>query len=361
MSEESEAAVSTNFDGDAARWRAVCANDRRANGCFVYAVRTTGVYCRPGCVSRQPRRANVVFFDTGTAAAEAGYRPCKRCLPSGRSRAERHRELVVRACRRIDAGPGRVSLADLATAAGLSRGHFHRLFREHTGLTPHQYERAQRDERLRCALADGAPVARALGEAGHDAGGTGHARATGALGMPPSRYRRGGAGSTIRFAVGQATLGAVLVAGAERGVCAIALGDDPDALVRGLQARFPRASLVADEDGFAAHVARVVGFVETPSLGLDLPLDIRGTVFQRRVWRALSEIPLGGTASYAEIARAIGAPGSARAVAAACGANPLALAVPCHRVVRSDGGLSGYRWGVERKRALLARERDAAG
>lgn len=361
MSEKSEVAAPTHFNGDGVRWRAVCANDRRADGCFVYAVRTTGIYCRPGCVSRQPRRSNVVFFDTGTAAAEAGYRPCKRCLPNGRSRADRHRELVVRACRRIDSEPGRASLADLAAAAGLSPGHFHRLFREQTGLTPHQYERARRDERLRCALATGMPVTRALSEAGHDAGGSGHARATGALGMSPSRYRRGGAGSTIRFAIGQATLGAVLVAGAERGLCAIALGDDPEALINGLQARFSRASLVADEAGFAAHVARVIGFVETPSRGLDLPLDIRGTVFQRRVWRALCEIPLGRTASYADIARAIGAPGSARAVAAACGANPLALAVPCHRVVRSDGGLSGYRWGVERKRALLARERDAAG
>ena len=248
------------------------------------------------------------------------------------------------------------TLETLAAAAGMSPFHFHRVFKAATGCTPRSYAAAHRANRMREALRGGGTVTDAVYDAGFNSNGRFYAAAPEILGMKPTVFRRGGAGETIRFAVGACSLGAILVAATAKGVCAIGLGDDPDALVHDLEDRFPRAELVGGDPEFETRVARVVGFVEAPAHGLDLPLDIRGTTFQQRVWRALREVPAGATATYAEIAVRIGSPGAARAVASACASNPLAVAVPCHRVVRSDGGLSGYRWGVERKRTLLDRE-----
>lgn len=339
---------------DDVRWRAVCARDRDADGRFVYAVRTTGVYCRPSCPSRRARRENVSFFAAPAAALAAGYRACKRCRPDGGD--DGRAALVTAACRYIEQAESAPSLAEVAAHVGLSSYHFHRLFKAGTGLTPRAYAAAHRGERVRRALARGSAVTDALYDAGYNSNGRFYAEAAGVLGMAPTAYRRGGADTAIRFAVGECSLGSILVAASPRGVCAILLGDDPEALLRDLEARFPRAQLLGGDGEFERLVATVVGFVEQPALGLDLPLDVRGTAFQQRVWQALRAIPAGATASYAEVAQRIGAPRAVRAVAQACAANALAVAIPCHRVVRNDGSLSGYRWGVERKRALLARE-----
>ena len=283
---------------------------------------------------------------------------------NARATAKPHRDaaLVAAACRRIEqavaAGQSPPSLDELAQAAGPSPHHFHRVFKAVTGLTPKAYAQAHRGNALREALAKpGAKVVDAAFDAGFNASSRFYDSADALLGMKPAQYRDGGIDARIEFAVGQCTLGAILVARSARGLCAVSLGDDPDALLRELQDRFPRAELVGGEAGFERLVARVVGFVEAPGIGLDLPLDIRGTAFQQRVWEALRRIPAGQTASYAEIAARIGSPAAVRAVAQACASNRLAVAIPCHRVVRSDGALSGYRWGVARKRELLARER----
>lgn len=338
------------------RWAAVLARDPAADGRFYYAVSTTGVYCRPSCGARRPRPENVSFHGSREAAEAAGFRPCRRCHPERDDAASTAAARVTAACRLIDAAEQPPALDALAAAAGLSPHHFHRLFKRITGLTPRAYATARRAERLRAALAGGAPVTDAIYHAGYGAGSRCYSETDAVLGMSPGRYRAGGTGAEIRFAVGQCTLGAVLVAASTRGVCAILLGDDPDALVRDLQDRFPRATLIGGDGDFEATVALAVGLVEAPALGLALPLDIQGTAFQQRVWLALREIPPGRTASYAEIAQRIGSPAAVRAVAGACAANPIAIAIPCHRVVRSDGALSGYRWGVARKRELLARE-----
>jgi AraC family transcriptional regulator of adaptative response/methylated-DNA-[protein]-cysteine methyltransferase len=330
------------------RWAAVIARDRAADGKFVYAVSSTGVYCRPSCPARRARRENVSFYATATAAQSAGFRPCKRCRPELSPLADRQAAKI--------APP---SLAELAAHSGLSAYHLHRLFKAQTGLTPHAYARAQRAQRVRRELPYSASVTEAIYAAGYNSNGRFYAESAQLLGMTPSAYRAGGAHIQIRFAVGQCSLGAILVAQSARGVCAILLGDDPQTLVRDLQDRFPVADLVGGDIAFEQVVARVVGFVEAPGLGLALPLDVRGTAFQQRVWQELRRIPAGQTASYADIARRIGAPQAVRAVAGACAANALAVAIPCHRVVRSDGALSGYRWGVARKRLLLEREAES--
>jgi AraC family transcriptional regulator of adaptative response/methylated-DNA-[protein]-cysteine methyltransferase len=348
-------ATVTSNPTDTARWRAV---ETRRPGAFVYAVVTTGIYCRPDCPARRPRRVNVRFFDDPAQAAAAGFRPCRRCRPDRPdARPDARAALVVGACRAIEAAETPPRLAALAAGAGLSPFHFHRLFRAATGVTPHEYAAACRARRARDALGEAGTVTAALYDAGFGSAGRFYAEAPGRLGMTPGRFRAGGAGESIRFAVGQGSLGAVLVAATDRGICAVALGDDPQALLDDLQALFPRAALVGADSQFERWVAQVVGLVEEPSRGLGLPLDIRGTAFQQRVWRALREIPCGETLSYAELARRLGVPGSARAVAGACAANRIAVAIPCHRVVRTGGGLAGYRWGIERKRALLDRER----
>jgi AraC family transcriptional regulator of adaptative response/methylated-DNA-[protein]-cysteine methyltransferase len=348
---------------DDPRWAAVIARDPRADDQFVYSVRTTGVYCRPSCGSRRARLENVRFHASAREAGLAGFRPCLRCQPAEPPEARRHAAVVTAACRRIEHAGSLPSLAALASASGLSAFHFHRVFKAVTGVTPRAYAAAHRDRQLRERLAYRDAVATtSVTDAIYDAGFNSSARAYEAagsrLGMTPGAYRAGGAAARIRFAVGECSLGSILVAQSDRGLCAILLGDDPDALLRDLQDRFPKATLLAGDAAFEAVVATVVGAVEAPRLGLDLPLDVRGTAFQQRVWQALRAIPPGVTASYAEIARRIGAPAAVRAVAGACAANPLAVAIPCHRVVRRDGGLSGYRWGIERKRTLLERESD---
>jgi len=319
-------------------------------------VRTTGVYCRPSCAARTPHLENVSFHATAADARRAGFRPCLRCKPDEPSRATQHAALVARLCRLLESADRVPSLAELAEHAHLSIFHLHRVFKSVTGLTPKAYAAAHRAKRVREALAGPGTVTDAIYGAGYNSGGRFYAEAPNVLGMTPTRYRAGGADTEIRFAIGQCSLGAILVARSERGVCAILLGDDADALARDLQDRFPQAKLVGGDAEFEHWVARVVGFVEAPALGLDLPLDVRGTAFQQRVWQALQTIPVGETASYSDIAARIGAPKASRAVAQACAANALAVAIPCHRVVRHDGAISGYRWGVERKRALLARE-----
>ena len=270
---------------------------------------------------------------------------------------EQHAGRVIEACRIIEKSETAPALDELARRVGLSPYHFHRVFKETTGLTPKAYAAAHRERRVRSRLARGASVTDAIFDAGYGSNGRFYEKAGETLGMTPTRFRAGGAGADIRFAVGQCSLGAILVARSDRGVCAIFMGDDPDALARELQDRFPRANLIGGDAAFERAVAQVVGFVEAPGTGLDLPLDVRGTAFQKRVWQALRRIPAGKTVSYTDLARRIGAPKSVRAVAGACAANLLAVAIPCHRVVRHDGGLSGYRWGVERKRTLLAREK----
>ena len=344
------------YDSEAARWAAVQARDAGADGVFWYSVKSTGVYCRPSCAARPALRRNVAFHDSRLDAEAAGFRPCLRCKPEQPPLAARHAELVERACRLIDASEDAPGLDTLAQACGISRFHFHRIFKSHTGITPKAYAAARRAERLAQQLSGAATVTDAIYAAGFGSSGRFYADASGRLGMRPASYRAGGSGATIRFAIGQCSLGAILVAATAVGICAILMGDDAGQLARDLQDRFPGAELVGADAGFEETVAKVVGLVEAPGIGVDLPLDVRGTVFQQRVWEALRQVPSGSTVSYAELAARIGMPSGARAVAGACAANPVAVAIPCHRVVRNDGALSGYRWGVERKRALLDRE-----
>ncbi|HWQ12513.1 MAG TPA: bifunctional DNA-binding transcriptional regulator/O6-methylguanine-DNA methyltransferase Ada [Roseiflexaceae bacterium] len=345
-----------HYTTDAARWEAIERRDRGADGAFVYGVRTTGVYCRPWCPSRRPRRDNVLLFDTCAGAERAGFRPCKRCDPAAQNRRDPHADAIVRACKRIEEAETAPSLRELAEEAGLSQYHFQRLFKAAVGLTPKQYALAHRQRRLRERLRQDATVTEALYNAGFESSGRFYAEGSGLLGMTPSEYRRGAPGQVIRAAVAPCYLGWALVAATGRGVCAIEFGDEPEALRERLRARFPGAELREGDPEFAAWFAQVLAFIEAPRGALDVPLDIQGTVFQRRVWEALRALPPGATASYGQIAGRIGQPAATRAVAQACAANPLAVAIPCHRVLRGDGELGGYRWGVERKRALLARE-----
>src|SRR5580692_11193848 len=325
---------------DEERWQAVKRRDPAFDGEFLFAVRTTGVYCRPSCASRPAKRENVSFFPTGAEAEKAGYRACKRCRPDKLGAPDPQVQAVKRACERIESAEEAPGLAELAASAGLSPYHFHRVFKALTGVTPKAYAAQTRARRAADKLRTAGTVTEAIYDSGFNSSSRFYENTDARLGMTPGAVRRGG----------------VLVAATDKGVCAITLGDDPDVLVRDLQDRFPRAELKGGDAEFERMVAEVVGLVEAPGQRLDLPLDIRGTAFQQKVWAALQAIPPGKTATYTEIARAIGQPTAVRAVAQACGANPLAIAIPCHRVVRSDGDLSGYRWGVERKRKLIDRE-----
>jgi AraC family transcriptional regulator of adaptative response/methylated-DNA-[protein]-cysteine methyltransferase len=325
------------FSSDDERWAAVVRRDRRADGIFFYSVRTTGVYCRPGCAARGPHRENVRFHATRQEAEAAGFRACKRCRPDERGLAERHTTAVARACRLIETAEEMPNLDALAGAAGMSRFHFHRIFTTETGVTPKAYAAAHRARRVQDALSRSDTVTEAIYGAGFNSSGRFYATASEILGMTPTDFRSGGTGASIRFAVGECSLGSILVAATDRGVCAILLGDEPEPLVRELHDRFPRAQMIGGDREFERLVATVVGFVEAPALGLDLPLHVRGTAFQRRVWEALREIPPGSTASYTVIADRIGAPRAVRAVAQACASNAIAVAIPCHRVVRADG------------------------
>ncbi len=348
----------TSFSTDDARWDALVRREPRAVDSFVYGVVTTGIYCRPTCASRIPKRENVRFFDSWQEAERAGFRPCKRCLPNRPEAETTQAEAIRHACELIDAAETSPSLNDLAAAVGLSPFHFHRLFKKIVGITPKQYAMEKRAERMRAQLQQDTTVTDAIYNAGFASGSRFYEKATATLGMKPSAYQNGAQDVPIRAAVVHAYLGWMLVAATPQGICAIEFGDAPEVLQERLRHRFPKAEIGADDPVFEALVTRLLDFLEAPHRhSLDLPLDIQGTAFQRRVWLALQEIPTGSTASYTEIAARIGNPKAVRAVAQACAANPVAVAIPCHRVVRSDGELGGYHWGVERKRALLEREK----
>lgn len=341
---------------DDPRWQRIVARDKSADGQLWYSVVTTGVYCRPSCPSRLANPKNVLLHDSLQSAKATGFRPCKRCKPNGASLDAENATLVTKACWLIENSEAELSLEALAGRLGRSPSYFHRMFKAMTGVTPKDYASAHRAKKLRKGLGTGSSVTEAIYDAGFNSSGRFYEQSADILGMTPSRYRAGGAEEEMRFAVGKTSLGAILVASSKKGVAAILLGDDPEKLVHELQDRFPRAKLIGADRKYEKLVAQVVGLVERPSADVDLPLDVRGTAFQRRVWQALREIPVGETVAYAEIARRIGAPKSVRAIASACAANNLAVAIPCHRVVRSDGALSGYAWGIDRKRALLDRE-----
>lgn len=348
------------YASDDERWSAVQARDAAADGRFVYAVRTTGVYCQPSSTARLPKRENVEFFDTAEAAEAAGYRGSRRAHGDQTSAAAERAALVARACRMIEESETPPLLDELAAELGMSPFHFHRLFKAETGLTPKAYSSAYRARKLREELSSAdASITDAIYGAGFNSNSRFYEAADDLLGMRARDYRAGGAGAVMRFAVGQCSLGAILVAQSQRGICAILLGDDPDQLVRDLQDQFPKAEIIGCDGEFEQLIAQVVGFIEAPSMGMHLPLDVQGTAFQERVWRALREIPPGATASYSDIAARIGSPKAVRAVAQACATNHIAVAIPCHRVVRRDGDISGYRWGVDRKRELLRREAQA--
>jgi AraC family transcriptional regulator of adaptative response/methylated-DNA-[protein]-cysteine methyltransferase len=338
-------------------WQAVVARDGSFDGTFYYSVATTGVYCRPSCASRLARRENVRFHATRADAEATGFRPCKRCRPNEPGPDQIHRDKVAAACRMIEEADEPPSLEALARANGLSRHYFHRIFKVVAGVTPKAYASAHRRKRLREILPASRTVTEAIHEAGFNSGGRFYAQGNEIIGMTPTAFRTGGANVEMRLAVSKCALGFVLVAATGKGIAAILLGDDPAQLTRDLEMRFPKATLVGADEAFDRVVAEVAALADTPGRAFDLPLDIRGTAFQQRVWEALRAIPAGTTATYAEIAERIGQPEAVRAVAGACAANAIAIAIPCHRVVRRDGVLSGYRWGVERKRALLAREK----
>lgn len=348
-----------------ARWQAVLARDPESDGAFVYAVRTTGIYCRPTCPARRPKPTNVEYFADCPAAVRAGYRACKRCRPDAPTRggaadpltpAAERAARVAALCRLIEASEATPSLRALGAHIGLSPHHTQRLFKSETGVTPAAYAAAVRAGTVRAALRSGAKVTEAIHTAGYGSSSRFYEKSTALLGMEPGEYRSGAPGVVIHFAVGACSLGAVLVAATVRGVTAILLGDEPEALVHELQDRFPRAELVGADSDFERVIAKVIGLIEDPRRGVDLPLDVQGTAFQQRVWQALRAIPAGATTTYTELAQTLGRPSAVRAVASACAANPCAVAVPCHRVVRKDGGLAGYRWGIERKAELLRRE-----
>jgi AraC family transcriptional regulator of adaptative response/methylated-DNA-[protein]-cysteine methyltransferase len=349
----------SEFHSESSRWQAVNQRDPQADGAFFYGVVTTGIYCRPTCASRLPNRENVRFFDGWQAAESAGFRPCKRCSPRQPRAADPAREIVLRACRLIEMAEKPPTLAQLAADVGLSPAYFHRLFKKWVGITPRQYAAEKRLDKARSGIQQETTIIEAIYNAGFESSSRFYEKATPALGMKPSEYKNGGKRLMIRFAISHAYLGWVLVAASEKGVCRIDFDDSQEALQQRLRDNFPQAELVSDDPEFAETVALVLAFLDQPKRGLDLPLDIQGTAFQRRVWAALQQIPVGITASYGDIAARIGQPKAARAVAQACGANHIAVAIPCHRVVRGNGELGGYRWGVDRKRAVLQRETDA--
>jgi AraC family transcriptional regulator of adaptative response/methylated-DNA-[protein]-cysteine methyltransferase len=349
-------AVTGSFATDEQRWAALQRRDRSADGKFLYSVRTTGVYCRPSCGARLARRENVEFYASAEQAERAGFRACKRCRPNAGGLDEQYAGAVERACRLIESADEAPKLECMARAAGMSPFHFHRVFRKMTGLTPKRYAAAHRAERIRKELARSGTVTEAIYRAGYNSNSRFYEKSSAILGMKPGNFQKGGKGEKIHFAIGSSTLGLVLVASSRKGVCAILLGSDRAELVVELRERFGHAELMSGGREFSELVARVIEYVEKPGLRWTLPLDVRGTVFQQKVWEALGEIPAGKTASYSEIARRLGQPNSVRAVARACASNAIAVAIPCHRAVAKDGTLAGYRWGVERKRALLERE-----
>jgi len=346
----------SSYDSDEDRWKAVCESDLEADGMFYYAVLTTGVYCRPSCSSRIPKRANVKYFKTGEHAEAHGYRPCKRCHPGTASKRVNSAQKIVRACRYIEQSDRGVSLQEVADTAGMSKSHFHRLFKKILGVTPRQYAANYRSQRFREELETSPSVTDAIYRAGYSSSSRAYDKKQDQIGMGPKVYRKGAAGLQICYGLAPCFLGWIIVAATERGICAVELGDDPDTLPLVIQERFPLAAIGKAAAGFRKVIESVIAFIEKPATGFDLPLDIQGTVFQQRVWAELRRIKPGEKMSYSEVAERIGNPKGVRAVASACGANKLAVIIPCHRVVSKDGTLSGYRWGVERKKLLLDSE-----
>lgn len=338
-----------------ARWERVLARDGRMDGAFVYAVRSTGIYCRPSCPSRRPERRKVVFFAAAEAAERAGFRPCRRCRPD---RANSQFERIRLACRFIDEHPDdTITLGVLASALHMSPFHLQRTFKRLMGVTPRQYASARRANRLKTILKEKNNVTEALYEAGYGSSSRLYERAPERLGMTPGTYRRGGEGARIGYTIVHCSVGRLLLAATARGVCRISMGEDDGALEKDLRNEYPAAEIRRDANGLRRWASRVVEHLKGEQPDLDLPIDVRATAFQWRVWEALRAIPYGGTRSYSEVARGIGQPKAARAVARACATNPVAIAVPCHRVVRNDGSMGGYRWGIERKKLLLEKER----
>jgi AraC family transcriptional regulator of adaptative response/methylated-DNA-[protein]-cysteine methyltransferase len=336
------------------RWQHVVERDARQDGSFVFAVRTTGIYCRPSCPSRRPRRDSVEFFPSPNEAERAGYRACLRCKPTEISSQAQY---VTRARQLLDNAEGVVTLAQLSKQVGLSPFHLQRLFKRATGLSPREYQAARRMQHVKTKLRKGDDVTTALYDAGFGSSSRLYEKAPQQLGMTPGEYRRGGAGATITFAIAPTPLGRLLVAATERGLCAVRFGENASELERNLLDEFHAAVLHRDDAAMRKYVEPLLAAIRGENTIVDLPLDVRATAFQMKVWNTLRKIPGGETRSYSEVAREIGSPSAARAVARACASNPVALAVPCHRVVRSSGDLAGYRWGVERKKKLLEGER----
>jgi AraC family transcriptional regulator of adaptative response/methylated-DNA-[protein]-cysteine methyltransferase len=347
---------SNSFATDDQRWNAIVDKDRAADTKFFYSVKSTGVYCRPTCAARLPNRENVQFHLTSRDAERAGFRPCKRCKPNDLSAANHHAAAITKACKLIVNSPETPDTSALAAAVNMSSSHFHRTFKSLTGLTPKSYAAAQRAERLRKQLARNRTVTSAIYNAGFNSNAPFYTNSNKLLGMKPTAFRRGGRGATIQFSIAKCSLGSILVAATGVGICAITLGDDPATLIDDLHHRFPNANFTDADETFKKQITEVTAFVERPAIGLDLPLDIQGTAFQQRVWQELRKIPCGQTSTYSKIAQKIGSPKSIRAIGQACGANPIAVAIPCHRVVGTDGSLSGYRWGLPRKSQLLKSE-----
>lgn len=340
-----------------ARWDAVLNRDRTADRSFVYAVRSTGIYCRPSCPSRRPSRAQVEFHASPAEAERAGFRACRRCRPQDETAGDAWPDKVRRAAAWLAGRDGRVSLTALARHVGGSPHHLQRTFKRILGVTPREYAEACRLAKVKGRLRAGSDVTAAIMDAGYGSSGRFYERAAPKLGMTPSVYRGGGATVTIQYAIVECPLGRLMVAATSRGVCAVSMGSSDGALQRALRKEFPAATLVADAGSLGQWIARVLRHLSGREPRLDLPLDVRATAFQWQIWTALAAIPYGETRSYGDLAASIGRRGAARAVARACATNPVALAIPCHRVVPATGGTGGYRWGVERKRALLARER----
>ena len=360
------------------RWQAVLSRDRRADGTFVYAVRSTGIYCRPSCPSRKPRREQVIFFALAEAAEQRGFRACRRCKPHSARPADPRLKTVARVCREIDAcladgfgddapGAARLTLSALSRRVGLSAHQLERAFQTAMGITPRQYADTQRMRRLKSSLKKGDNVTTALYDAGYGSPSRLYERASEQLGMTPAAYGRGGAGMLIHYAIVNSPLGRMLVGATHRGISALYLGESDAQLRAALRKEYPQATLSPEKNGTADTgrlrdwTAQILAHLRGREPSLDLPTDVRATAFQRRVWEELRKIPYGTTRTYSQVARAIGRPGSVRAVARACATNPVSVVVPCHRVVRKDGDLAGYRWGMERKRGLLEAEASADG
>ena len=342
---------------DQQRWDALLARDQEADGAFFYGVLTTLIYCRPNCSSKRPNHQNVCFFDTWRQAEKAGFRPCKRCHPRSKSVIDKHADTIIKACRIIDNAEEHIPLKTLAEQLGLSAFHFQRIFKNALGVSPKQYAMQKRLKQVKSKLKKGTRVTDAIYEAGFASSSRFYESAHKNLGMKPSEFRKGAEGIHINYMVAKSDLGWVLIGATERGICTIELGDSPDLLTRRLHNNFPKAVITENDAELNQWVQQILSHLKNPHRKLNLPLDIQGTAFQRQVWQTLREVPFGATTTYAEIAEKIGKPKAVRAVAGACASNKIAIAVPCHRVVRKNGGLGGYRWGNEKKRLILEREK----